>query len=59
MTPRYTMFRMARWDMFMTGPNPWRPIVELFRLGCVPIGYARMPGETEAAFVVYVPPVAT
>ena len=38
--------------------NPWRPIVELFRLGCVPIGYARMPGETEAAFVVYVPPVA-
>jgi hypothetical protein len=39
----------------MTEPNPWAPLVELYRLGCIPIGYATMPGDSEVAFTVYVP----
>lgn len=37
----------------MTEPNPWAPLVEMMRLGCVPIGYATIDGVTE--FVVYAP----
>jgi hypothetical protein len=48
--PRYALWRMARWDLFMgPAPNPWRPLVEIFKLGCAPIGYS---GGT---FCVYVP----
>lgn len=34
----------------MTEPSPWEPLVELFRLGLLPIGYS------SGAFVIYAPP---
>lgn len=33
--------------------NPWSPLVEIYLMGCWPIG----PGHVEGQFVVYVPPV--
>jgi hypothetical protein len=56
MHPRYALWRMARWRMFMPAdqPNPWEPLVELFRLGVAPIGYRWIDGEV--VFCVYVPP---
>jgi hypothetical protein len=55
--PRYALWRYARWFMVMGDkPNPWRPIVEMYKLGCAPIGYARVNGEV--VFVVYAPEVA-
>ena len=43
---------MTRWKIAdMTEPNPWEPLVELYRLGSRPIGFVA--GE----FVVYVPEV--
>jgi hypothetical protein len=40
--------------MLMGGkPNPWAPLIEMFNLGCAPIGYARHNGDVQ--FVVYAP----
>ena len=36
-----------------TNANPWAPIVEIYRLGCAPLGYVY--DEGEAVFGVYVP----
>lgn len=36
----------------MEQPNPWEPMINLYRLGTSPIGFV------EGAFVVYVPPIA-
>ena len=48
--PRYVLWRFARWQLAgMTEPNPWEPLVKLYRLGAMPIGFVR--GE----FVVYCP----
>jgi hypothetical protein len=47
--PYYVLWRMCRWDLFMNEPNLWRPLVDMYKLGCVPIGYV---GNK---FVVYVP----
>lgn len=38
-------------------PNPWEPIVELFRMGCAPLGYRRDPQTNLVEFVVYAPEV--
>ena len=55
--PRYMLWRKTRWDMLMNGaPNPFAPIVEMFKLGVAPLGYCRDP-DGEVAFTVYVPPV--
>jgi hypothetical protein len=57
--PRYALWRYARWEMVMGGkPNPWKPIVEMFKLGLAPIGYARLPGIDETvAFTIWHPEV--
>lgn len=56
MSPRYVLWRAARWRIYgVSGPNPWEPLVELYRLGCAPIGYVR--GEAGDEFVVYAPEV--
>ena len=48
--PRSVLYRNARWVLVgMEQPSPWEPLVEMFRLGCLPIGYVR--GE----FVIYCP----
>jgi hypothetical protein len=48
--PYYALWRAWRWRFVgMAGPNPWEPLCELFRLGCMPIGYSG------GAFVVYAP----
>lgn len=36
----------------MTQPDPWAPLIEMYQLGALPIGYSR--GE----FVIYCPPCA-
>jgi len=53
--PRYALWRSARWKLLMKDkPNPWAPIVEMFRLGCMPIGYCK--GDSGVVeFVVYCP----
>ena len=33
----------------MTPPNPWEPIVEMYRRGAMPIGYAN------SEFTIYLP----
>ena len=48
--PYYVLRRDARWKIAgMPGVSPWAPLIELYKLGCMPIGYVK--GE----FVVYVP----
>ena len=48
--PCYVLWRCERWKLAgMIQPNPWTPLVAMFKLGCRPIGYVK--GE----FVVYVP----
>lgn len=50
--PCYVLRRYAYWQIAgMLTPNPWKPLVELYRMGCVPIGFS---GNK---FVVYVPKV--
>lgn len=52
--PRYALWRAARARMFQPEePSPWEPIVEMFRLGLAPIGYAKLDGEE--VFVIYAP----
>lgn len=38
-------------------PNPFAPLVEMYRLGCMPIGYAKNRETGVSEFVVYVPEV--
>lgn len=48
--PHYVLRRHARWKLAgMEEPSPWEPIVTIYRLGCLPIGYVK--GE----FIIYVP----
>lgn len=48
--PRHVLRQSARWEIFLHAPeNPWAPLVETMRLGCMPIGYV----GTE--FVIYAP----
>ena len=50
--PYYVLRRSAYWRIAgMPGSSPWEPLVEIYKLGCVPIGFVN--GE----FVVYVPSV--
>lgn len=52
------MFRAWRWRVFgLTTPNPWDPIVELYKLGVAPIGYRVIDGEV--VFVIYAPAVTS
>jgi len=52
--PRYVLWRSVRWRLagLPEDRNPWAPLVAMFRLGVIPIGYVR--GE----FVIYCPPPA-
>ena len=48
--PYYVLRRDARWKIAgMPGVSPWAPLIELYKLGCMPIGYVK------GKFVVYVP----
>jgi hypothetical protein len=55
--PRYALWRKARWNIYIgpDKPNPWAPIVEIYRLGCMPIGYSRNRESGEVEFVIYAP----
>jgi hypothetical protein len=55
--PRWVLRRFA-WTEFTRKPrqaNPWEPLVRLYRMGCLPLGFCE--GKTGPEFVVYVPPV--
>lgn len=54
--PRYVLWRWARWNIYKGEVgNPWTPLVELFKLGAQPIGYARNSETNAVEFVVYAP----
>jgi len=58
--PYYVMWRYARCEIVFgkDRPNPFRPLLEMMKLGCAPLGYTTLPRVSdEVAFAVYVPPV--
>jgi hypothetical protein len=53
--PRWVLCRFA-WFEFARKPgqpNPWEPLVKLYRLGCLPVGYVK--GKDGPQFAVYAP----
>ena len=61
MSPRYVLWRKARWDIVFGSdrPNPWAPLVRMYELGCMPIGYARDRATGNVEFVIYAPDAVT
>jgi hypothetical protein len=54
--PYYVLWREARAHLAGITPNPWTPFVELYQMGCLPIGYRWADGEP--VFIVYAPKAA-
>jgi hypothetical protein len=49
-SPRRVLYRSASWIISgLEQPSPWAPLVEMYRLGCLPIGYVKN------EFVIYAP----
>lgn len=52
--PRYVLWRAWLWRALgIKVPNPWEPLVKMYRLGVAPVGYRVVDGE--AVFVVCAP----
>ena len=55
--PRNVLYRNAQWHILgLTTPNPYAPLVSLYKLGVMPIGYRRIDGEV--VFVLLSPEVS-
>jgi len=55
--PYYVLWRAARWQLGgLTEPDPFAPLVALYRMGALPLGYVEENGEV--ALAIYCPPPA-